>query len=283
MEIYAAMVEYMDGQIARLIHALEKSGRLENTYVVFLSDNGANGATPLSYPGASRDWYLSSFKQATDDQGRRGSHTYQGREWASVSASPFKLYKGAVAEGGVRSPLIVTGPGVERDKISKQVSHITDITATLYDLAGVNPETNTLFKGKYLPEGQSLIANWQVPSKQASRAFATELFGHRSVVSDHWKATNFRPPVGSGKWELYDLSRDPGEVNNVAEDYPEKLQEMLEYKERYQARVGVILPSPAIAISLGDLFTTECNWYCRTITDLMDFVISLWVKFAVGE
>ncbi|WP_269620588.1 arylsulfatase [Zhongshania sp. BJYM1] len=283
MEIYAAMVEYMDDQIHRLIDELERTGHLENTYIIFLSDNGANGATPLSYPGNTREWFLNEYKQGVEDQGRRGSHTYMGRDWASVSASPFKLYKGAIAEGGIRAPLIVTGPLVEKNKISKQVSHITDLTATLYALAGINTSSNILFKDKIRPEGQSLFENWKDISNEKSRTFATELFGHRSVVSDRWKATNMRPPLGSGKWELYDLSEDPSEVNNLAEVYPDKLTELVAYYDNYKKRVGVILPDPPISVSLGDLFTTECNWYCQIIVSVVDFTIDLWVSLFVSD
>lgn len=283
MEIYASMVEYMDDQIQRLITGLERTGRLSNTYIVFLSDNGANGATPLSYPGNTREWFLHEYAQSANDQGRSGSHTYVGREWASVSASPFKLYKGAITEGGVRSPLIVSGPLLEKNKLSTQVSHITDLTATIYALAGVDTSSNNLFEGKVRPEGQSLLDNWQDTSKEVSRTFATELFGHRAVVSDHWKATNMRPPLGSGKWELYNLSTDPGETRNLAETYPEKTAELAKYYDQYKERVGVILPDPPISVSLGDLFTTECNWYCQIIVSVIDFIVDLWVNLFVSD
>ena len=283
MEIYAAMVEYMDEQIQRLIDDLARSGRLENTFIVFLSDNGANGATPLSYPGNTRDWYLNEYAQSLDQQGRRGSHSYLGREWAAVSASPFKLYKGAIAEGGIRSPLIVRGPSLGKNTISKQVSHITDLTATLYALAGIDTEASAVFADKIRPEGRSLLENWRDPKKEVSRTFATELFGHGAVVSDRWKATNMRPPLGNGKWELYDLSHDPSEVHNIAVENPEKLNELIDFYRGYQRRVGVIPPNPAISVSLGDLFTSECNWYCQTVTDIVDFIIALWVRFSVSQ
>ncbi|WP_101756644.1 arylsulfatase [Oceanicoccus sp. KOV_DT_Chl] len=209
MEIYAAMIELMDQQIQRLIDELERSGRLDNTYVIFLSDNGPNGATPLSYPNNTREWFLNNYNHELDQQGKQDTHTYLGREWASAAAAPFKLYKGAVAEGGIRAPLIVIGPSVVANSKSSQVAQVTDLPATFYELASINPETAPAFEGKILPEGRSLVRNWQDTDLVESRSFATELFGQRAVVFDNWKATNFQPPLGRGKWELYDLSKDP--------------------------------------------------------------------------
>lgn len=275
MEVYSAMVELMDRQIQRLVDELERSGRLDNTYVIFLSDNGANGATPLSYPNNTREWFLNHYNHEADQQGKKGTHTFLGREWASASAAPFKLFKGAIAEGGIRAPLIVSGPAVAANGRSKQVAQITDLPATLYELAGINPQTASLFDGKLLPEGRSLVRNWQDLDLVESRTFAMELFGHRAVVSDNWKATNMRSPLGNGKWELYDLKEDPSEMNNLAERYPEKLQELVAFYDVYQSRAGVILPDPPIAVSMGDLFTTECDWFCELSVSMVDILIEL--------
>lgn len=283
MEIYAAMVELMDTQIQRLINALERSGRLENTYIIFMSDNGANGATPLSYPNNTRDWFLRNYNHKPDQQGRRGTHTYMGREWAWATAAPFKLYKGAVAEGGIRAPLIVAGPEVTAGSRSQQLAYITDLPATLYELAGIDPTSNPLFDKKIQPEGRSLTRNWQNPKLEEPRKFALELFGSRGVISDHWKATNMGPPLSNGKWELFDLSVDAGEMHNVADQHPEKVKELAEFYSAYKKRTGIIAPDPPVSVSFGDLFTAECNWFCGLKVSVLDTLIKLWQKITVRE
>lgn len=283
MEIYAGMIEFMDDQISRLIDFLRESGELENTYIVFLSDNGPNAATPLSYPNMSRDYYRSRFIEPGAQEGEPGSHPYLGREWAWASATPFKLYKGAISEGGVRSPLIVVGPKVAKGRRSAQLAHVTDLPATVYELAGIDPQGSEVFRGKHKPSGVSLIENWTDPTAAHSRQFAIELFGHQAAIAGDWKITRLMPPVGSGKWELYNLQLDPGEMNNLAEEQPEKLDEMIVQYLDYKEQVGVIPPRPPISVSLGDLFTGECSPVCKATVSIIDFIMAIWVKTSVSS
>lgn len=283
MEIYASMVELMDGQIRRVVEALDQTGRLENTYIIFLSDNGANGATPLSYPNNNREWFENTYDHSAEAQGRRGSHTFLGMGWAWATAAPFKLYKGAVGDGGIRSPLIVRGPGLPAGSSSKQLAFITDLTATLYDLAGLTPTKHPAFNNKLLPEGLSLAEHWRQPGLQQPRTIALELFGSRAVISDRWKATNMGPPLSNGEWSLFDMQVDPGEVNDVADENPEQLAELLATYSRYQQRVGIILPEPPVTPSFGDLFTGECSRLCETTVSLVDSLIWVWQQFMPVE
>lgn len=285
MEIYAAMIELMDQQIGRVLQALKASGQLKNTYVIFLSDNGANGATPLSYPNATREWFHSSFDHSLESQGSAQTHPYVGREWAAVSSAPFRLYKGAVTEGGIRVPFIVSGPKVPAGVRSGQLAHATDIPATLYALAGVDASGTSLFDNKFKPEGISLVSHWQQGTPLKDRTLATELFGHSAVISERWKAVRLNPPVGGGKWQLYDLINDPGEMVDLAKKHPEILTQLIDHYRAYVKEAGVIPPDPPVAISTGDLFTGECNTSCRFIVWLMDGLIGFWqsVSYAAGE
>ncbi|WP_284450125.1 arylsulfatase [Spongiibacter tropicus] len=280
MEIYASMIEYMDQQIARLLASLDAAGKLENTYVIFFSDNGPNGATPLSYPNMTRAWFHENFPDDAVKQGGEGGHLFQGREWAWASAAPFRLYKGVVSEGGVRSPLIVAGPGLERNKFSQYLANVKDISATLYALAGVDTQSNPVFSGKAQPEGKSLIHNWRDISTSSERRFAMELFGHQAVIDGSWKATRLMPPVGSGDWQLYNLESDPSETFNLAAEHPLRLEEMVNFYMDYKQRVGVIPPRPPVSISFGDLFVGECGLVCEFAVDIIDFFMSIWVSLS---
>ena len=93
MEIYASMVELLDQQVGRVVAHLESTGQLDNTYVIFFSDNGASFTGPFVYPGVTPEWFEQNWKNDHEARGQPGNFGVQGREWASVSVTPFKLYK----------------------------------------------------------------------------------------------------------------------------------------------------------------------------------------------
>ena len=110
MEVYAAMIEYMDEQIARVFDHLEEIGEYDNTMIIFLSDNGANGHMPTSYPGQTEE-YLDSFDNSLENRGLVNSYIETGPGWAQASTAPSRLFKAFTAEGGIRAPLVVKLPG----------------------------------------------------------------------------------------------------------------------------------------------------------------------------
>ena len=135
MELYAAMVEYMDDQIGRVFDYLKEIGEYDNTVVIFISDNGAEGndlramvagqAGTLGFLHAMNNF----AENGHNSLGRKGTYAEYGPAWAQVSMTPFRIYKGWVAEGGIRSPLIVSGPGVQgAGEINKEaILHVMDI------------------------------------------------------------------------------------------------------------------------------------------------------------
>jgi arylsulfatase len=150
MELYAAMVEYMDDQIGRVFDYLKQIGEYDNTLIIFFSDNGAEGNDLLAMVAgrAGTMGYLhaqNNFAEMGHNYiGRKGTYAETGPAWAQVSMVPFRLYKGFLAEGGIRSPLIVSGPGVQgAGGLNKEaILHVMDITPTLLELAGVqHPST----------------------------------------------------------------------------------------------------------------------------------------------
>ena len=161
MEIYAAMVEHMDDQIGRLFDHLKKSGQYDNTLIIFMSDNGANGEDHaellLQHAPQVRPWFEKTYDNRFENWGRRGSFIDYGPAWGQVSNVPFRLFKGYVAEGGIRAPLIVSGPGVKHaGAINHSALHIMDITATLLELAGVEHPAKKQGSELAPPQGKSM-------------------------------------------------------------------------------------------------------------------------------
>lgn len=288
MEIYAAMVELMDQQIGRVIDYLERTGELENTYVIFISDNGANGATPLMYPARNRDWLFNDRDNSPQNAGKPGSHIHLGMEWASVSSSPWKMFKGTVAEGGIRASLIVSGPTIPANQISNGIGHVTDITPTIYALADIQEtELHAVYANKRFPEGKSLKSQWEGDLAQSGKIIKTELFGDRAIRKGRWKAHYLTSGAGSASWELYDLLTDPGETYNIAAKHPQILAELTQIYRDYWTENGVIHPEPALEFSLRHLYTGECDWWCELKLDVAEatFTISTRISsfFSSGD
>lgn len=274
MEIYAAMVELMDAQIGRVVDHLAAQGELDNTYVLFFSDNGASSPGPLVYPGVTTEWFAANWSNAHATQGQPGNFTVLGREWASAAVTPWKLYKNSVSEGGIRSPLIVRGPAVLSGARSPAIAHVTDIAPTLYELAGLQPETSPLFQGKTLPQGLSLMPVLSGATPAVRQSFGVHLFGNRGYRRGQWKLSNTQPPLGNGQWELFDLGADPGEVRDLAEERPQLLAELLAEYDGYLERNQVILPaeSPLKEVGLRQLYPGPCDWWCELRFSFIDLL-----------
>jgi arylsulfatase A-like enzyme len=148
MEVYAAMLDYMDMSIGRVLDYLRKEGMYDNTMIIFMSDNGANGALATTYPGNGDGKYLSTFNNELDNLGLRNSYAEMGPGWAQAASSPFRFFKGFVTEGGIKAPLIIKMPGQMKDAghWNKSFTHVADIMPTILSITAANyPERH---KGK---------------------------------------------------------------------------------------------------------------------------------------
>jgi arylsulfatase len=239
MEVYAAMVDYMDEQIKRVFDSLKEIGEYDNTMILFFSDNGANGAEwQTAYPGQTEE-FVSSFDNSLDNRGLPGSFIDTGPGWAQASSSPSRMFKGFPAEGGIRSPFVVKLPGatVNAGTMSHAFVHVRDIMPTILDLAGVAHAEE--FGGRaVLPlQGRSILdllaGQAEVPYPEASRV-GYELFGLKAYFDGDWKILWMPPPFGSGEWELYNLKDDPAEMNNLGVRHPERLEQMVAMWEQYK-------------------------------------------------
>jgi len=238
MEVYAAMVDYMDEQIKRVIDSLKEMGEYDNTMILFFSDNGANGAMPTAYPGQTEE-HLASFDNSLDNRGLRNSFIETGPGWAQASMVPSRMFKGFTAEGGIRSPLVVKPPGKSDDAGSMNHSfvHVRDIMPTILDLAGISHSEDFENRTVRPLQGRSVLdlltGEAKVPYPESGQV-GYELFGLKAYFDGDWKILWMPPPFGSGEWELYSLKDDPAEMNNLGGQHPERLKRMVAMWEQYK-------------------------------------------------
>ena len=244
MEVYAAMIDYLDGQIKRVFDRLRETGEYDNTLIIFMSDNGANGAMPTAYPGQT-DEFLTSFDNSLENRGLANSYIETGPGWAQASMAPSRMYKGFTAEGGIRAPLIVKLPGQMADAgtMNHSFIHMRDIMPTILDLAdAVHPEE---FDGREVRPMQGRSALYLIAGRVESPSVEIcqvgyELFGLKAYIAGDWKILWMPPPVGKGDWELFNLREDPGEMNDLSKLHPERVEEMAALWEQYRIDNNVL-------------------------------------------
>lgn len=250
MELYAAMIEYMDAQIGRLVGHLKTAGKYDNTLIVFISDNGAAGedmaelVTKLA--PTAKDWFDKTFDNRPENWGHPGSCVEYGPSWAQVSSVPFRLFKGVVADGGIRAPLIVSGPGVRhKGAIADSVLHVMDITPTFLESAGIEHPAKKTGSTVALPQGNSMwpiLAGRERVTRTDAEWLGWELFGNRAIRQGDWKLLYLlKGAGGTGNWELFNLKDDPAEMHDLSAKYPEKRDAMLKLWDEYVKRNGVIV------------------------------------------
>ncbi len=242
MEVYAAMIDYMDNQISRIINWLEESGKMDNTMIVFISDNGANGGLFDNYPGQTKE-YMNSFDNSLDNIGLPNSLTDMGPNWASASMSPYRLFKSFTTEGGIKAPCVIKMPkSIETDeKMIQSFAHISDLAPTFLELANVShpSEQNDAIPAMM---GNSLnpLLTGQVSAVHAGEGIGYELHGRRAYFKDEWKIVNLSAPFGNGDWQLYNLQDDPTEINDLSNEHPEKREELITGWNEYSDHVGIV-------------------------------------------
>lgn len=270
MEVYAAMVDRMDQGIGKIVDELRRTGQLDNTLLFYLQDNGGcaeeMGRTPrpnhpniprpdqptlaampadalfppASLPPQTRDGYPVRMG-AKVMPGPGDTFIAYGRNWANVSNTPFREYKHWVHEGGISTPLIAHWPrGIAaQGQLRRQPSHVIDILATALDAAGA-PHPGQNAQGElHPPEGVSLVPAF-ADRPLEREAIYWEHERNKAVRVDDWKLVAKGP---QGKWELYDLSKDRAELNDLADSYPERVERLSEMWQRWAERTGV-LPFP---------------------------------------
>ncbi len=244
MEVYAGMVENMDSHFGRVVNFLRDIGEYENTIMIFLSDNGPNPWYSEDYPGNIGSKWFAQFDNSIDNLGHPMSHYAYGIGWSAAGSGPLSLAKMTSGEGGIRVPLIVSGPGVKEGLRIDSFSYVTDIMPTILEMAGLDhPKT---YRGREVERmrGRSLT---KILSGARTRVYGADDFVGGEMRNGKWmrqgdfKALSVPPPYGSGKWELYNVVDDPGETRDLAKEKPKMLERLIAAWDRYAKDVGVVL------------------------------------------
>ena len=250
MQVYAAQIDRVDQGVGRVLAELEQSGQLDNTLVIFLSDNGASDeALPLVE--------LERFKQRRDilrvttRDGRDvhvgndpavmpgGEDTYAsyGRAWANLSNTPFRFYKRWTHEGGIATPLIAHWPGgrLSAGSVVRRPFQLTDVLPTILEAAGVPYPTR--YQGREIQpcEGRSFLPALRGTASPDGTLY-WEHTGNAAIRRGRWKLVREHPNA----WELYDMASDRCELHDLAAAHPDVVQELDAAWQVWADRVGVI-------------------------------------------
>lgn len=252
MECFAGMVQNMDQQIGRVLQYLRNEGELDNTFVLFMSDNGAEGLLLEAIPiikGDVHEHIANYYDNSLDNLGKKNSFVWYGPHWASAATAPGRLYKSFTTEGGVRVPLVLNYPPLTRymPNIDHAFATVMDIAPTVLELAGVQHPGTTYCGRTVAPiRGKSWIPHLAGQTGSIhpdDMAMGWELFGRQAIRKGRFKAVYIPKPYGPEKWQLYDLKSDPGERIDLANQKPEILADLMEEWEKYVHEVGLIAGS----------------------------------------
>jgi arylsulfatase len=241
-EVYAGFLSHTDAEIGRLLDFLEETGELENTIVVFVSDNGASGEGGPNGSVNENKFFngipdtIEENLQYIDELGSPATYNHYPVGWAWAFNAPFKMWKRYNFEGGVADPLIVSWPkGIETTgELRHQFLHATDIVPTMYDLLGVEPPQVVNGYPQVPLEGVSFRSTFEsddVPTPKETGFFS--MLGSRAIWHKGWKAVSVHPTIAGwgnfdqDRWELYDTENDPTESRDLAAEHPEKLQALV--------------------------------------------------------
>jgi arylsulfatase len=246
MEVYAGMVDSLDDNIGKLIQHLKDIGEYDNTFIVFMSDNGAD-ARPEGGLAKESEFMQKNYNNSYENIGAKDSFVSYGGAWAQVSSTPFRLHKGMTTEGGIVAPAIFHYPkGNLQSGVTHEFVSVMDLLPTFLELAEVDPSAITLQSKDTLPvAGKSIV---QYLKGKAEKVHQDHLYGfsvHRrqGLQYNDWKIVRLPAPYGNQQWMLFNLKSDPGEVTDLADREPTVLQDMIQRWASFAEETGVIIAS----------------------------------------
>jgi arylsulfatase A-like enzyme len=241
-EVYAGFLSHTDHEIGRLLGFLRDSGQLENTIVVLVSDNGASAEGGPNGSVNENKFFngipdsIEENLEYLDELGSPATYNHYPAGWAWAFNAPFKMWKRYNFEGGVADPMVVSWPkGIAaKGEIRHQFCHATDVVPTVYECLGLElPESVKGFPQVPL-EGQSFKYSFEdaaAPTQKETGFFS--MLGSRAIWHKGWKAVSVHPTIagwgnyGSDRWELYNTDEDRTEMNDLAAEHPDKVQQMI--------------------------------------------------------
>lgn len=256
MEVYAGMVEAIDANVGKVVDYLSSIDELDNTFVCFMSDNGAEGAAYEAYPlvqSGVLPHLQRYYDNSLENLGNYNSFIWYGPRWAQAATAPSRLYKAYTTEGGVRVPFVArfprngtaaAAPHATSNSITDQFATVMDLAPSILDMAGVSHPAPTYQNREIVPmRGKSFYpwatgANPRIHEKDFIQGWET--CGRAALRFGDWKIVYIPKPKGPEKWQLYNLHEDPGEIHDLAEKYPDRLNQLLKLWDQYVLETGVI-------------------------------------------
>ena len=268
MEIYAAMVDALDQNVGKVIQHLKELGEYENTIIIFLSDNGAEGVdqnflirrSSGTTPTEFRAQVLATIETRNTNLSQMGSKdsflTY-GDQWAQAAAAPFRDFKGETNDGGVRVPAFITGPGIKGGRVVGSLLSVRDIMPTALDLTNIPYDVSLTTPTKInnninAPKAKSwlpILSGSADSVRTQDDAMAWELHMKRAVRLGDWKAVyekddpaRANDPKAPSSWKLYNMKIDAGESKDVRADHPVEFERLMAVWDFYAEENGVFVP-----------------------------------------
>ncbi|KAJ5312686.1 hypothetical protein N7508_003516 [Penicillium antarcticum] len=263
----------IDSNVGKVVEYLRSIDELDNTFVCFMSDNGAEGAAYEAYPMVQNGvmpHLQKYYDNSLDNLGNGNSFIWYGPRWAQAATAPSRLYKAYTTEGGVRVPFTCRFPknlsinpvdvAVGKGGITDQFATVMDLAPSILDMAGLKHPAPT-YQGREVVEmrGKSFHP-WAIG--QAERIHPKDFIqgwetcGRAALRCGDWKIVFIPKPKGPEKWQLYNLVNDPGEIHDLSESNPDRLRQLLKLWDQYVLETGVVPLCP----DLGDfLEATEAQ------------------------
>ena len=242
MEIFAAMVSDLDIYIGQLVDYLDSIGELDNTMILFMSDNGAEGWDIERFA----NWRDTCCDNSFENLGAGDSYVLYGRSWARAGAAPYRRQKLSSYEGGVHVPAFARMPGrIEAGTRNDIIGTAMDVMPTFLELAGVeHPAPN--YNGRTVEpmKGRSLVPELFGTGELEHDEywFGIELYGNRLIRQGDWKIVwDPNLPDGERRWQLFNLADDPAEQFDLSARDPERFEAMQKLWHQYERNNGVIL------------------------------------------
>lgn len=254
MATYASMIEDQDMRTGQILDYLEESGQLENTLVIYLTDNGPEGfeAThPKTGNPEMAKWIATQFDQSFEAIGTANSEHTIGVSWANAATGGLQWWKWFIGEGGIRVPMMIIPPGAfsgdyaRSGEVSNAVISVKDLPMTILDYAGVeHPQTQYKDRKIATPSGLTARPFLEGTSEEVRTEndwYAFELFGNGYIMQGDYKAMKVREGMfGDGEWHLFNVVADPSEMKPLEMAMPEKFESMVALYTAYAEKNNIM-------------------------------------------